>query len=203
MRSTTFRVARQLTCLLPAAVAFSHGAAPMTLAPASRLWVDGTSTVRAWSCRATQVDAAIETSGPGATAAVLQGDKAVTAVAVTIPVERLDCGNGTMNEHMRRALKAKDYATIAFTVTGYDVVKGATPGAGVSGMLRGQLTIAGVAKPIAIQAVGIAGPDGALHVTGSYAITMSEYQIKAPTLMLGAMKVGDQVKVSFDLFLQG
>ena len=200
MRSNTHRVVRQLLCLVPAAVAFSYGSAPMTLAPASRLWVDGTSTVRSWSCKATRIDATVETTGPGATGAVLQGEKAVKGVDVRIPVAQLDCSNGTMNEHMRKALKARDHQAIAFTVTGYDVAKGA---AGVTGTLKGELTLSGVTKPISIQAAGAPAADGTLHVTGSHELTMSDYGIKAPTLMLGTMKVGDKVKVSFDLYLKG
>lgn len=200
MRSNTHRVARLLLCLAPAAVAFSYGSAPMTLTPTSRLWVDGTSTVRSWSCKATQIDATVETNGPSATSAVLQGEKAVTGVDVRIPVARLDCSNGTMNEHMWKALKAKEHQAIAFKVTSYDVAKAA---AGVTGTLTGELTLSGVTRPISIQAAGAAAADGTLHVTGSYEITMSEYQIKAPTLMLGTMRVGDKVKVSFDLYLKG
>ena len=199
MRSNTTRAARRLALLIPAAVAFSYGPAAMELTPDSRLWVDGTSTVRSWSCKATQLDATIESSGPGSVASTLLGEKTVKAVDVKVPVAKLDCGNGTMNEHMRKALKAKDAPVIAFTVTSYDVAKG---GAGVSGTLNGQLTIGGTTKPVAVKAVGEAGPNGTLHVTGMHEFPMTDFSIKPPTLMLGTMKVGDKVKVSFDLFLK-
>src|SRR5687768_10652220 len=136
MRTHTSRVARRLACLLPAALAFSYGPAPMKLAAESRLWVDGTSTVRGWSCKATVIDASIESTGPGAVAATLDAEKSVRAVDVRIPAAKLDCGNGTMNEHMLKALKAKDSPVIAFTVGSYDVAKGA---AGITGTLVGQL----------------------------------------------------------------
>ena len=198
MRPNTSRAARRLLCLIPAAVAFSYGQ-PMSLAPQSRLWVDGTSTVRAWSCKATEIDATIEAGAPDAVKAVMTGVKAVRAVDVRIPAEKLDCGNGTMNEHMRKALKAKENPVIAFKVVSYDVAKGAS---GVTGTLNGQLTIGGTTRPIAIQAAGAAGPDGTLHVTGMQELVMTEYGLKPPTLMLGTMKVGDKVKVSFDLFVK-
>ena len=198
MRATSSRAMRRLLCLVPAAVAFSY-ATPMSLAPQSRLWVDGTSTVRSWSCKATEIDATIEAGAPDAVKAVMTGVKAVRAVDVRIPVEKMDCSNGTMNEHMRKALKAKENPTIAFKVVSYDVAKGAS---GVTGTLNGQLTIGGTTKPIAIQAAGAAGPDGTLHVTGTQELQMTESGLKPPTLMLGTMKVGDKVKVSFDLFVK-
>jgi polyisoprenoid-binding protein YceI len=198
MRSNTTRLARRLAFLIPAAAAFSYGQ-PMSLAPQSRLWVDGTSTVRSWSCAATQLDATIEAGAPGAVEAVIAGDKAVKAVDVKIPIEKLDCRNGTMNEHMRKALKAKEHPVIAFKVTSYDVAKGAS---GVAGTLNGQLTVGGQTKPITVKAAGAAGPDGTLHVTGTHELAMTEFGLKPPTLMLGTMKVGDKVKVSFDLYVK-
>ena len=197
MRNT--RVAKMLVCLVPAAVAFSYGPAPMSLAPQSRLWVDGTSTVRSWSCKATELEATIESAAPGAVAAALAGEKSVRAVEVTIPAAKLDCANGTMNGHMLKAIKAKEAPVISFKVTSYDVAKGAE---GVTGSLNGQLTLGGTTKPIVVKAAGSAGPDGTLHVTGTHELQMTEYGLKPPTLMMGTMKVGDKVKVSFDLFLK-
>ena len=43
---------------------------------------------------------------------------------------------------------------------------------------------------------------GALHVTGAYPLTMSDYNLKAPSLMFGRIKVRDQVTVKFDLLLK-
>ena len=44
--------------------------------------------------------------------------------------------------------------------------------------------------------------DGALRVTGKVPITMTEWGIKPPTLMMGTIKVGQVVTVQFDLLLQ-
>ena len=184
--------------LLAPAGAWTPADAPLTLAPASRLWVDGTSTVRAFACKATVLDADIA-GAPNAVAAVLGGEKGVTAVEVRIPAEKLDCGNGTMNEHMLKALKAKEHRTIAFRVASYEVAKGAD---GVRGTLTGTLALGGVEKPITVEAVGRDGGAGALRVTGVHELRLSDYGLKAPTLMFGTMKVGDAVKVGFDLVLK-
>ena len=69
---------------------------------------------------------------------VLGGEQAVRRVAVRVPAEKLDCGNGTMNEHMLKALRAKEFKTIAFRVAAYEVAKGAD---GVKGTLTGTLTL--------------------------------------------------------------
>jgi histidinol dehydrogenase len=113
-----------LVTLLAAGLAASTGAwslyqEQLALQPTSKLWVEGTSTVRSFSCQATEVKATVEASGSNAIARLMTGDKAVESVNVAVPSEKLDCGNGTMNEHMRKAIKTADAPTIAFHVTSY------------------------------------------------------------------------------------
>lgn len=170
---------------------------PLVLAPQSRLWVEGTSTVRAFTCRASALEAELAGT-PDAVAAVLAGEKAVHRVEFRVPAARMECGNGTMNAHMLKALKATEHRTIVFRVASYDL--GPAPG-GVTGTLTGTLTLGGAERPITVEASG-RGEGGALRVTGAYQLRMSDYGLKAPTLMLGTLKVHDAVKVGFDLVLQ-
>ena len=192
-----------LITLLGASLAASTGAwtrstEQLALQPTSKLWVEGTSTVRSFSCQASEVQATVEASGANAVARLMSGDKAVQAVTVVVPAAKLDCGNGTMNEHLRKAIKADAVPTIEFHVTSYELDKAAT---GVAGTLTGTLALGGVTKTITVPATGGLA-DGALHVTGSYPLAMSDYQLKAPSLMFGRIKVRDQVTVKFDLLLK-
>ena len=200
MRTTATRLAQAALCIVPTLTPWTPLGDQMTLGSASRLWVAGTSTVRSFECKATEFDAAIATSGPGAARLVAGGQKAVTTVTVTVPAERLDCANGTMNEHMLKALKSSEHPMITFTLSSYDI---ATEGETVKGTLRGQLTLGGVTKPITIPATGTAAGDGSLRVTGSHALNMKDYGLKPPSLMMGTMKVKEIVTVHFDLILKG
>src|SRR3712207_1735115 len=112
MRNATFRGIAVLCGLAPAVIAWTAATRPITLQPESRLWINGTSTVRAFECKAGALEARIETPSADALAALLAGEKAVTTATIIVPAERLDCANGTMNEHMRKALKAKENPTI-------------------------------------------------------------------------------------------
>jgi polyisoprenoid-binding protein YceI len=197
MRSHTPAMLGVLLALVPAA-AWAPADVPLALQPQSRLWVDGTSTVRAFTCKAGALEAEVD-AAPNAIAGVLGGDRAVKRVEFRVPAEKLECGNGTMNEHMLKALRAKEHKTIAFRVASYEVAKGAE---GVSGALTGTLALGGVEKTITVDASGRDAGGGALRVVGSYQLRMSDYGLKAPTLMFGTMKVGDAVKVGFDLVLR-
>ena len=197
MRKLTSRGIAVLCGLAPAVIAWTAATSPITLQPESRLWINGTSTVRAFECKAGAIEAKVESPSANAVAALLAGEKAVTTATVTVPAERLDCGNGTMNEHMKKALKVKDNPTIEFTVESYTLAKAAD---GTQAQLNGTLTLGGVTKPITVSALG-KGEGDALRVTGSYEIRMTEYGLKPPTLMLGTLKVNERVKVGFDLLL--
>ncbi|HYD51678.1 MAG TPA: YceI family protein [Gemmatimonadaceae bacterium] len=197
MRTPKFARLMALALTAPALLAMTSSAAFMKLQPGSRLWVNGSSTVRSFECSATMIDAKVETSGPGTAVAVANGAKAVSAVKVAIPAAKLDCKNGTMNGHMMKALKASEAPIIAFDLAGYDLAKSA---AGTAVTLKGTLSIGGQTKPVTIAA--LAKSEGtALRVTGTHEVRMTEFGLKPPTLMMGTMKVNELVKVSFDLQL--
>jgi polyisoprenoid-binding protein YceI len=172
----------------------------LTLAPESRLWIEGTSTARGYTCRAGEIKGAVRTpTGRGGIALAELGD-AVLGVDVEIPVARLDCGNGTMNDHMRKALLAEEHPSVRFRVTSHKVVLDGGDEGRVE--MRGELTIAGTTKPIEVSATATPGEGGLVQVRGSKEIDMTEYGVKPPKLMLGAMKVHERVKVHFDMALK-
>jgi polyisoprenoid-binding protein YceI len=187
-----------LAILVPASGAWTVANEQLMLQPQSRLWIDGTSTIRSFTCKAVEVNAVVEAKDANAIPTLLTGEKGVKAVQVTVPAERLDCGNGTMNEHMRKALKVAESPTITFNLTDYDVTKSAE---GISGTIRGTLDLGGVTKPIALQATG-APEGGMLHINGVYELRMTDYGLKPPSLMFGRIKVAETVKVGFDLLLK-
>lgn len=168
--------------------------------PDSRVWVEGGSTVRDWSCAAAEVGGTV---APGPGAAALRVDDlgaAVASVELRIPVARLDCGNGTMDGHLRKTLRASEHETIVFRMQSY------SSSAAVEGVstleLRGTLTIAGAERPVVIKADAMRESDGTLRVQGSHPIRMSQWGVKPPSLMLGTMKVRDDVVVHFDMKLR-
>ena len=199
MHKHTNRGLAVIGCLLPAVVAWTAATNVLTLQPESRLWIKGTSTVRSFECKAGALDAKVESTGPGATAALMSGTKAVTSAEVSILADRLDCGNGTMNSHMKKALKATEHPTIRFRIASYTLAKSAE---GMKADLTGTLTLGGVEKPVTVSAIGKDEGDGKLRVNGTYELRMTEYGLKPPTLMMGTMRVNERVNVGFDLLLK-
>ena len=177
------------TLIATASVAGAQMSLPrnLTLSKESRLWLEGTSTVRSFKCSATKLDMSVAAETEEAPATM------VKSASLTVPVAQLECGNKTMNEHMRKALKAEANPQITWTMTSYEVQ-------GANVIITGKLTIAGKTNAIELRGTGSAD-NGTIRFKGSKQFKMTEYGVKPPSLMLGTMKVGDPVTVSFDLVL--
>jgi polyisoprenoid-binding protein YceI len=171
---------------LPALLAAA--AVPLSFQSGSRVWVSGTSTVRSWRCESTQPTGSAQAAGTELT------QVAQSSGEITIPLASLDCRNGTMNGHMRNALKAEQNPTIRFRATSVAV----SPEGAVR--MTGPLTIAGQTRETTINGTA-ARQNGKLRVTGSKQLTMTDYGVQPPRLMAGTMRVNPAVTIGFDVVL--
>lgn len=178
--------------LVPAAAAAST--TPPTVLPASRIWIEGTSTVRSFTCKAPVFDIKLDGESD-----VLATPKAVHSLTVKVPSQKLDCGNATMNGHMQKAIKANEAPEISFKLSSYDLAAG---GAGKTVKLTGTLSIGGVERPVTLNATAVPQGDGSVKVSGKQDVKLSDHGLKAPSLMMGTMKVGDVVKVGYEVVLK-
>jgi polyisoprenoid-binding protein YceI len=170
----------------------------LTLAPESRLWFDGKSTVKDWSCKAPVLQATVEVNVAAPAEALLAGQEPAAKSTFTVPTMRLDCDNGTMNGHMRKALDASKHGEITFTLSGYDLD---TAAGIVQGTLRGELTIKGISRAIELPVEFVQEPAGGIRVKGKYTLKMTDWGVTPPKLMMGTLKVNEMVSVGFDLLL--
>jgi len=162
------------------------------------LRVDGGSTVRSWSCEATSLDAQVA-GAPGASLALRGLDGAVQSLRLEIPSGDLDCDNDTMNDHMWSALQTRDHPRILFQMQGYTV---ASPGGSAAQVeLRGQLAMAGSTQPITLRLEATEEANGRLRVQGVHELNMTRWGIRPPRLMLGTLRVHEDVQIHFDLLL--
>lgn len=182
------------------AVSAAFAWAPFPFRPESRLWVEGTSTVRGFTCEAGTLIGKVDPAPGVTTLAVPALGEAVRSMEVTVPVEALDCGNGTMNNHLFKALKGQDHPAVRFRLSSYEVAPKGSSEATVK--LAGELEMAGQERPITLEGLASAAADGSLRVRGKKEIRMTEFGVKPPSLMMGTMKVGDRVNVHFDVVLK-
>lgn len=199
MRTRLFGRLALMAIVVPAGIAWTADRAGLALQPESKLWVDGTSSVRSYTCRAARVDGSVATQ-PGSTSlAIADLEKTVRSAEVSVAVAGLECGNGTMNAHLRNALRSDTSPRISYRISSYDVAPAGAAAGKVK--LNGTLEIAGTEKPVSIDATA-SNEAGRLRVKGSRQIRMTDFGVRPPTLMMGTMKVHDPVTVHFDVLLK-
>jgi len=167
---------------------------PLSVQPGSRVWVDGTSTVRAWHCESARGDGSAAASSTD-----LSQLGSVSHAEFSVPVSTLDCRNTTMNGHMRNALKAGQAPTIAFRATSVRVTPtGADAG---TAHMEGTLSMGGTDRQVSIDGT-VARENGQLRVRGQKRLVMTEWGLRPPSLMMGTMKVNPNVTVGFDVLMK-
>lgn len=169
-------------------------------APAGGLKLSGTSTVGDWACREPTIQPAA--SSPGLPGLQPAGEPAPQGMTLVFPVRDIECGNALMNDHLRQALKADRNPTISFSLPSSQLQR-AVQGGSAPVVVDGTLTIAGRTEPVRTEVTATPIPGHGFRVRGEQMLRMSSFGVKAPRLLLGALKVRDLVRVAFDLVLRG
>ncbi len=180
-----------------AAAAAAQTTTRVPASPESRLWIEGTSNLHGWSCKAEKFDAAIEVDAAAVAELATATPKVLKRVEVKVPVKALKCGHGGMDDNLYKALKADETPEISYILATFD----AAPGEADAFTLKtnGTLAIAGKENKLTMDVVATRLADGTVKATGMVAIKMTDYGIKPPTAMFGTLRTGDEVKVNFAL----
>lgn len=181
------RAALCLTLLFIATVAIADR---YSTTNGSLIRIEGTSSLHEWKMEGTTVNGHVSTPP----LEQWQNGTAATDVSVEIPVKSVRSEHPKMDKLMAEALKAEKNPMIRYAMTKVALAKEGTPF-----MLdtTGKLTIAGVTRDVNMRVTGTRDANGAYVLTGQAPIRMSDYGIKPPTAMLGAIKTGNDVKVTF------
>ncbi|EDM35470.1 hypothetical protein PBAL39_07280 [Pedobacter sp. BAL39] len=170
-------------------VAANLSAQTYKVAAGSEIKVLGTSNIHDWVMTATQLS--------GDAQLVLKGNalQDVSALNFSLAVKNLKAKENSMTGRAHKAMDADKYPNISFKLAKADV-------ADQQVKANGTLTIGGTSKAVDLQGKITANADGSFLIKGSRKIKMSEYGIKPPSYMLGAMKVYDDLTIEYTLKLQ-
>ncbi len=182
------------TCILITLTAFDLSAQAAYSVKSSKMSVSGTSSLHEWEMQVSKVaaDAKMKVS-----AGKLED---ITSLTVTVAAKSLKSDKGKiMDEKTYEALKADAHPNISFQLT--DVESIAAAGTGYSVKAKGNLTIAGVKKAVAMTVTAQVASTGAITFKGSKKIDMLEYGMTPPKALAGTIKVGPEVEVGFEVTL--
>ncbi len=186
------------TALWVIAPAYADLPKTVSLTPESTLWLVGDSTLHGFTCRTTTMTLTSDVD-PKKTGLLQPG--ALRLMQLAIPVQHLHSKEAALDKNMLKALKAEEYPEIVFQLSKYEVSP-STKGAGASQIrAEGVLTISGKTQPIVL-VIEASPKDDSLRLHGEYSLLMTDYGIKPPKMMMGTIKVKNEIVIHFDLRLR-
>jgi polyisoprenoid-binding protein YceI len=150
--------------------------------------LSGTSTLHNWTMDA-------RTFSGQADFNIKAGDKlsALNSLTFALAVSDLRSGESGLDKNAYKALNSKEYKDITYKLISATV----TPQGDDKYLIKahGNLTIAGVTKEVTIDVNCML----TINCSGSQKLNMTDYSVKPPTFLLGAMKTGDAITLDFTL----
>jgi polyisoprenoid-binding protein YceI len=197
MRKTLLAIAALITTATIAG-AQSASAIRLRLDPSSEITIEGTSSLHAFHCKTNKIMAYVDVD-PGYTKDLTKIARPIVSVKVNVVVRTLSCGNGQMDKNMYSTLDADKNPIIRYTMSGYDILDGSASPVAFVAKTTGTLTISGKEKVIAMKINAERLSDGKATAQGEQDVLMTDFGISPPSFMFGSLKVGNEIKVKFNL----
>jgi polyisoprenoid-binding protein YceI len=154
-----------------------------------QLKVEGTSTIHDWEMVSSRATGTAQASFND------DGSFNITSLYVALPVKSLKSGKSQMDVNAYKALKADKFSEIRFELAEVLAITSSTIRA------TGKLTIAGTSRTISVE-VKYALKDETIQFSGTKSIKFSEFNIDPPTAILGAIRTGDDLELSFNVIFK-
>jgi polyisoprenoid-binding protein YceI len=116
----------------------------------------------------------------------------INSIDITLPSESIKSEKKSMDKVAYETLKTDKFKNIKYVLKSADKVNETTWN------LTGTYTIAGVSKVLKTQ-VKTSVVNGVVTLQGSNKITFTEFGMKSPTAMFGAIKTGEDLTIKFNL----
>jgi polyisoprenoid-binding protein YceI len=156
--------------------------------------LSGTSTLHNWEMSAQNTTGIAEFGFKGTGELELNSLKSLT---FSLIVTDLKSGESKLDKNAYKALKTDQYKDIDYKLTSA-VIMPESKGKYLI-KTKGNLTIAGVTKEVIMDVYAVVNKDGSITCTGSDKLNMTDYSVKPPKFMLGAMKTGDAITLNYTL----
>lgn len=148
--------------------------------------IEGTSTLHDWISES-------NTFKGNAKIQISEGQiKSLEDVKLIVPVSSIKSGKSMMDKNAYTALKEKQFPEITFLVRSFENGK---PG---ELKVRGDLSIAGITKNIEMPVTYEVISEKKVNFSGNTKIKMTDFNIDPPTAMMGTVKTGDEITITFN-----
>jgi len=154
--------------------------------------LNGTSNVHDWEMKAV--------AGNSNTSFAVANGKIISLSAMnfSLPVKNLKSGHDGMDKNTYKALNEPANPTIRFVLGSATVA--AAGGNNYKLNCSGKMTIAGITKDVELIATAIYNPaDKSFSITGVKKMKMTDYNVKPPKALMGTIKTGNDISISYNL----
>lgn len=179
-------------CLLVTLVAFSGKQTFVIQKPTSSMVVEGTSSLHDWKIELKEFAGVMSAVSDGA-------NMKIEAVTFKGKAKSLKSDNSTMDGKTYDALKVEKHPDITYAIKSSKDVQ--IKDKKFSGLITGDLTIAGKTRQETIQFTGAMISDNKMQIKGSKKLKMTDFGVNPPTAMLGALKTGNDITITFTLIM--
>jgi polyisoprenoid-binding protein YceI len=157
----------------------------------SQISIEGSSNLHDWESQVTFFEGDLDFSSSA------EGQVSVATGQLRIDVSSIKSNRGSsiMDKKTFKALAGDDFPGILFDLKSWTTLS--QQGVEFTALAKGDLTITDKTSPIQFEVLGTLDDNGSLTISGEYQLLMSDYGIDAPTALMGTLKTGDEVTVSF------
>lgn len=200
---TTSKILRCLGALVLAATLQLRAADTVSYIsqPGSKMRIDGTSTIHDWHAESKLIGGRFECPAdfPVADPAKAPTGKVDLSVQTMIMANSFSCSSGSaMDKVMRGAMKADEHRFIRYTLKEASVKEAKADGVIFS--TKGDLSVSGVTKSVAMDVTMKPDGDKKLNFSGTAKVKMTDFGIDppSPAVALGLIKTADEVTLTFE-----
>jgi polyisoprenoid-binding protein YceI len=157
--------------------------------------IKGTSSLHNWEMILKTINCEVQFNQEGSLV------RSIDNITFSCKAKDIKSESNLMDSKAYAALKADAFPEIKFTLISTTGL--VSDGKKFNGNLKGKLNIAGETRDVMFPFNGNYIDSNTIEITGSADLSMSSFNITPPTAMLGALKTGDKISVSFNLqFIQ-
>ena len=161
------------------------------VSPSSTIKVIGTSNIHDWEMKANTFTCEGNFE--------LKGNQLLDlkSLSFSLPITNLKSKESLLNTRAYKALKAEEFSKITFKLTDATIVP-------AQKLIKstGNLTIGGVTNVVTLNSYYTINADKSLTCKGSKDLKMTDFKIKPPVFMLGALKTADAITIDYVLNLK-
>ncbi|HNP07585.1 MAG TPA: YceI family protein [Cyclobacteriaceae bacterium] len=165
--------------------------------PSSKITIDGKTNVNSFRCAITQYvgrdTLVLQEGGRNKKPFFKKG-------YVGLEAARFDCGVQLMTNDFWKTIKYKEYPVVSIEFISFERTLQLTSG---NDIFKGrmQISLAGVTRPFEMNCTIEVEESGLIHFKGGRQFTFSDFNLEAPSKMMGLVKVENEIEVSFHLVL--